>query len=193
MITIGDLNRLMGLGMPYVRNAESADVEDAFITVLSAYGIEDIDVIAEKDGLDWIITFEDDDGDTETIVFSKDEEGAFAIILSDIENDDDEESTIVDLSTFDPPTMPDGSLDLVNLAWINKSALSALIANIEEVYKKTAVRGGKKVKIPIRVVKKKLTSRQKIALIKARRKAHTGKAQKRRAFSLKIRKRMGIK
>jgi hypothetical protein len=50
----------------------------------------------------------------------------------------------------------------------------------------TVVRGGKKVKKTIRAVKKKMSAKQKAALKKAQKKAHTGSAKRKRAKSMKI-------
>mgnify|MGYP001607946559 CR=1 FL=1 len=61
-----------------------------------------------------------------------------------------------------------------------------------EAYK-VAIRGGKKVKIPIRVRKKILTAKQKLGLAKARRTAHTATAKRHGAMSNKARKQAGLK
>jgi hypothetical protein len=54
---------------------------------------------------------------------------------------------------------------------------------------KKVVRGGKVIMKKVRTVKKRLTAKQKAALKKAQKKAHTGAAKKNRMKSLKIRKR----
>lgn len=52
-------------------------------------------------------------------------------------------------------------------------------------------RDGKKVKVPIKRKRKRASAKQKAALKKARRKAHSGSASKKRRKSMKLRKRAG--
>jgi hypothetical protein len=58
----------------------------------------------------------------------------------------------------------------------------------------TMVRDGEKVikNVPLRRIKKRLSTGQKAALAKARRKAHSGHAMMARAKSMKMRKRLGL-
>ena len=181
-----------------VNEPESCDVEsEAFSQLLKDWGIEDVRVNVFKDGTDYIVCLEDDE-DKEIFVFGVAEEGdAYCLSTSGIEDPLENEVDVIDLQTVDPKFKEDGSLDMADLRWMNKSVVYAIFSEaseeVEEGKGKIVVRGGKKIKIPIKLRKKILTARQKAGLTKARRKAHTPFAMKSRKFSLKIRKRLGIK
>ena len=169
-------------------------VKKAFIDKLNSLGIDgvEIEAIVEPDG-DTIVKFVDEDGDELTVLFTTDPvEGPVAMVVSE-----DDEPVVIDLNPLDPPIIDDGYfkyVDLTDLSWMTASTLKTLLAagDIAEAYV-YVVRGGKKIRMPIVRRKKRLTSRQRLALAKARRRAHTASAERARRYSMRIRKRLGLK
>lgn len=202
------VNDLLGMLEKNVVEGVSCQAEsDAFAELLKEHGADGIKVDITKDGSDYIVCLEDQDGDKEVLVFGVDEEeNAYCIPLSGEIDAFDNEADVIDLQTCEPTLSEDGDLDMTNLKWMNKSVVMALFSealseeeaeadpevSVDEKVR-IAIRGGKKVKIPIKLRKKILSGPQKAALIKARRKSGTGAALRKRAKSLLIRKRMGIK
>ena len=188
------------------------EVQDALSAKLDELGIfnvtvEEVSFDAEND----VVTTEfcDEDDNCVTVQWGFDEnENPYALVVADEDND----SIHIDLSPLEPTVMEgDGLeyyLDLTDIEWINLSTIKTILtagnimANepaeieeveigegaIEEVVFRKVVRGGKIVKIPVRLRKKKLTPKQKAALAKNRKKSHTGAALKHKAMSLKLRK-----
>jgi len=172
---------------------------EAFSNLLKEHGIDDVNVDILKDGSDYIVCLEDEE-DKEVLVFGVDEEeNAYCLSTSGIEDPLGNEVDVTDFQTAEPSLAEDGSLDMTDLKWMNKSILQTLFSeSVEEGSEadekfKLVVRGGKKQKVAVKIRKKILNSKQKAALIKARRKAHTGTALRKRAISNKIRKRIGLK
>lgn len=170
-------------------------VTKAFEVKLKKFGIDDVKVAVELDGDDYIVSLEDKEGDTESIVFGIDEEeGAFAMVLSEQgEENEQMHGVVIDLDAMDPP-IKDGALQMEDLKWLNYSVMSALfgagdVETATEKFKKV-IRGGKAVKIPIKIRPKRMSPKQKAALAKNRRKANTSGAKRKRALSNKIRKRL---
>ena len=184
---VNDMLDQLGLG-----DEDHSAVVTAFQSLLAKFNIEDVTIEVNKDGVDYFISLEDEEGDSELIVFGVDDEGAYAMVAS--ENEDSVESgegVIIDLDPLEPPMNSDGSINMNNLSWMNKSALQAILAvgDIGEKFKQV-IRGGKKIKLAIRHVKKRITGKAKAALAKARRFAHKSGAKKARKKSMKIRKRL---
>lgn len=167
----------------------TSKVEKAFNTLLKRCSIPDIMVEAERDGDNWIVSLTDEEGDTETIVFGVDEEIPYAIVVGDQE--DTEEGNITEFGDL-PGSMKNGVVNLENLSWLTKDVFLSLLSSddsdVQEKFK-IIIRDGKKIKKKIRIGRKKKRSpKQKAALKKAQRKAHTGSAAKKRAKSMKKRK-----
>jgi hypothetical protein len=146
------------------------------------------------------------------------EEDCYAMVVGD---EEDEEQTIIDLDPMQPGVL-EGTfahwIDLTDLSWLSKSVLGALLEvgdvgvkeanktiedNKEEILefrrvktakKKRVVRGGKVRKLPVfkTTGRRRLSAKKKAALRKARRKAHTGGAKRKRKRALKIRKTRGL-
>lgn len=113
-------------------------------------------------------------------------------------NDEDSEAAgrVVELLREELPQDEDGSMaDVDSFAFDSESSASLFDAVLDAVYKKKiVVRGGRKVRINKRVSGKVILSAgQKIAIRKARRKAHSASARMRRAKSMKMRARSGLK
>lgn len=179
---------------------------------LDINGYENISVTDVEVGFDRdiAVTFSSLDEDDDLIViFTFDEEDyPEAIVLDDEEEEGDEDDlTIIDLSTLSYSVMETAHgtyLNLINLGWMNKSTIDAILtagdlietANADEAMK-TVIRGGKKVRIPL--VRKKrrkiLTPAQKRGIMKGKMKRKAKKSQTSRKLkrSLKIRKRSGVK
>lgn len=187
-----------------IRDALSAkldelDIENVFI--------EDVEYDIENEVI--TVEFCDESNDCVTVQFGFDEnELPYALVIADEDND----SIVIDLSPLNP-TVDEGDthtyfLDLVDTDWLNFSTFKTILtagnimaneSNIPEMTEMTEVlyqkvvrtnAAGKQVvvKIPVRLRKKKLTPKQKAALVKARKKSNTGAAMKRRAKSLTVRK-----
>jgi hypothetical protein len=185
------------------------EVQDALSAKLDELGIynvtvEEVTFDPEND----VVTTEfcDEEDNCVTVQWGFDEgETPYALVVAD----EDNESIHVDLSPLEPTIMEGEGLeyylDLTDIEWINLSTIKTILtagnimANepaememgegaIEEVVFRKVVRGGKIVKIPVRLRKKKLTPKQKAALAKNRKKSHTGAAMKHKAMSLKLRK-----
>lgn len=168
-----------------------------------------------------LIELQDVDGDELTLIFTYDEDEGVEVIVID---DEDEESelgddyvVVVDLDTYSPP-IEKGNFGmrpaLYDLSWMNKSTLASLLLAgdldikigenfndfdeyyIDERYK-VAVRGGKKIKIPIvkRKRKKRLTPKQKAGIRKGvqKRKAKMSQTLRKRSKTMKVRRRLKIK
>lgn len=169
---------------------------DAFGELLQGYGIEDVTVSVEKDGTDHIVRLSDGE-EKETLLFGVDEDGdGYCISLDDVDLLGDF-ADCVDLQPADPVFAEDGSLDMTDLSWVSKSVLTSLFAEAvptDQVSEKTKVvfRGGKKMKVVVKTRKKRLSAKQKAALSKLHRKPQTSAQKKKRALSLKIRKRAGL-
>ena len=113
-------------------------------------------------------------------------------------NDEDDEAAgrVAELLRGELPEGDDEAMDDVdNFAFDSESSASLFDGVLDAVYKKKiVVRGGRKVRINKRVSGKvRLSSGQKIAIRKARRKAHSSMARMRRAKSMKLRARSGLK
>ena len=106
------------------------------------------------------------------------------------EGDNDAAARIVEYLADDLKT-EDEDADIENFAFTEADQEPALDA----VYKKMfAIRGGKKVKIRKKISGTvRLTSKQKMAIRKAQRKAHSAGAMMRRMKSMRLRRRSGLK
>lgn len=197
-------NELFSLLHENVKEFKCKDEAEAFQNILKEQGIDDVDVDIIKDGSDYIVSLQHEE-DKEVLVFGVDGEGdAYCMSTSGVEDPLDTENDVVDLQTCEPALKEDGTLDMTNLSWMNKSVVQALFSealdedtedknvDVEEKVR-IAIKGGKKVKIPVKLRKKILNSKQRAALVKARRKSGTAASLRKRAVSLKIRKRMGLK
>jgi hypothetical protein len=106
-------------------------VKQAFQQRLSDFDIDNItvdEVTVDADG-DILVFLSDVDGDEMLIVFIYDEdEGAMAIIQDD--DEDAEDTVLIDLDALAPPiikTAVGSYIDLTDLNWLNKSALTTLL------------------------------------------------------------------
>lgn len=167
---------------------------DAFQELLQNNGIEDVNVVIEKDGKDFFVTLSDD-VDSETLIFGVDEEeDAYCTSLDDFDELADFADTI-DLQPADPIFAEDGSLDLTKLSWINQSIFAAIFSEaVDDTDEKikTVIRKGKKVKIVVKIRKKKQTPKQKAAAAKRRGKPIKKSALVKRKMSFKIGKQAGL-
>ena len=211
---------------------QSDAIKDALNKKLEEFEFDGVNVteVEVHDDGNILVEFEDYEGDIMTILFGIDEvEGVYALIVTDDLDDyfeyEDGDILEVDLSPLSPSEVdtPLGVyVNLVNLDWLNRSTLSAILnigdidaeidskkepleledeegeeeGEVEELYK-VVVRGGKKVKLPL--VRKKrrkiLTAKQKAGIKRAviSRKRVASKSARKRQRSLKIRKSMGVK
>lgn len=185
------------------------EIKDSLLSRLDSLGIEGVDienVILDPENDVVNVEFCDDNDDCVTVSFGFDEEeNPYALIIADEDND----SLCIDLSPLEP-TVDEGDsneyyLDLVDSEWLNYSTFKTILTSghimannessgsrIEEVVYQKVVRGGKVVKVPVVLRKKRLTPKQKAALMKARKKSHTSGAMKNRKKSLTIRKRSNL-
>lgn len=97
----------------------------------------------------------------------------------------------IDEEELDAPELTETSVADLVLAGVSVDDIAKKLVHEKTV---TAIRGGKKVKLVVKVGrrKKKLTAKQKAALAKARRKSNTGTAKAKRAKSMKVRKAAGL-
>ena len=184
---VNDMLDQLGLG-----DEDHSAVVTAFQSLLAKFDIEDVTIEVHKDGVDYFVSLEDVEGDSELIIIGADEEGVYAMVASENEEGvESGEGVLIDLDPLDPPMNPDGSVNLNNLSWMNKSTLQAILAvgDIDDAFKQV-IRGGKKIKLVIRHKKKRLSAKAKTALAKARKFAHKSGAKKARKKSMKIRKRL---
>jgi hypothetical protein len=192
---VNDLLELLEDGE--IKDGECLREKEAFEKLLSKHGIDDVNVSVEKDGTDYIVEFSNEE-DKEVLLFGVDEEGdAYSLSLSGDIDVLGTEADIVDLSCVEPAMTEQGKLDLTDLSWMNKNIFNTFFSEsveesevTDEVRMKVAIRGGKKVKVPIKIKKKRLTPKQKAGLKKAQRKAHSASAKRKRAKSMKLSRRL---
>jgi hypothetical protein len=200
------------------------EVEMSFRAKLDSLGFEEVgigDIVVEFEG-DVFITFADKEGDEVEVVFGcesiydETEEECYAMVVSE-----DDAQIVVDLDSLEPGVIETDFgrfVDVLDLSWLNKSTVGALLSagnvdfgeglevlttkeeldefrRVKTSKKKTIIRGGKRMRIAVvkKVGKKRLSPKQKAALRKARRKAHTGAAKKKRKRSRKKRRTLGLK
>lgn len=144
--------------------------------------------------------------DDETTVIQAALENAYDYMVSKGVSDADALAVLQDgdedaanrVAEFLKGALPDGEDaemdDVDNFAFDNDSTESLFDGVLDAVYKKKiVVRGGRKLKINKRVSGRVvLSAAQKVAIRKARRKAHSSSAMVRRAKSMKMRARAGL-
>lgn len=172
------------------------DVQKAFEALLEKFDIGGVDISVDKQDGIWLVDFTDEYGESNTLAFGTDEDSCSYVILDNNDLDADEANTI-DIDALGVTVAEDGSLDLTELSWLDKSTFLSFLnkTGVSEKFK-TVVRGGKKVRIQVPTRKKRLTAKQKaarkLAGAKRRGKKLTGKAKRSRALSLKKRKSSGL-
>lgn len=108
----------------------SAAVASAFAAKLSEFELDTVNienVEVSPDGV-ILVEFEDDEGDEVSASFGVDDEGAFALISQD---EEEENAIVVDLSLFDVPTIAGtfGTyINLTDLSWLTKDVLVSILA-----------------------------------------------------------------
>lgn len=170
-------DRLLALVVGLVDNDKDGEITDDEMDVIEI-GLNSIaeymtaNGISEKNADELLDTFDNDLA-----------ESVHEMLLEKAPNGDDELGDELDKVTFSAAENGD-ILDSVETETV-----------LDAAYRKAfAIRGGKKVKIRKRIAGKvRLSAKQKQAIRKAQRKAHTGAARMRRLKSLKMRKRMGLK
>lgn len=163
-----------------------AELEDFFWNVLQDYEVVDVSAEGTEEGV-YVDTYFSDDS---AISFLFSEEGGKLRLTAIL--DEDEKDIPIDQGLY-----ADGELDLEDMDMLPVDAIRACVEksiNISGEYEafRKAVRDGKVVKIAIKRRKKRMTSKQKSALTKARKKSHSPAAMRKRKLSMKIRKRKGI-
>lgn len=201
-----------------------AEIKSALQNRISNLGFENAyidDVTSDEDG-DVVVSFTNEDGEFMEVLFTYDlVDGAEAIILTDdiadsedddFEDDGELELDMIDLDPLEPALIKNGDtigIDLINNSWINSSVLQAILNfgdfmgddetddAFDEARKAFVIRGGKKVRVSLarRKKRKRLSSKQRLAVRKAVRTRRLKRSQikRKRAKSLRVRKRLGLK
>jgi len=142
MAKVRDLMEKVGVFEIFTENVaalQSEIIKDALMQKLEEFGFDGVEVSeveVHEDG-NIIVEFEDFEGDEMTVLFGIDEvEGSYALIVTDDMEDElfdfeDKDVLEVDLSPLSPLEVdtPLGKyINLVDLSWMNKSTLSALLS-----------------------------------------------------------------
>lgn len=109
--------------------SEEEKIASAFEDLLANYGFSNISVDAEIENGETSVSFVDDEGNSEVIVFGVDvDEGPYAYVAGLNGDEDDDALTEIDLTLLEPTVKEDGTLDLVNLGWLTKSTILGMLA-----------------------------------------------------------------